>query len=137
MYSLPPYVTKLKKGYFSNISSAYWLMCLTNKYVMNVINTYLYTQNLVAVTTDERVGNTLTMYFTPNVKIYRGVDQTVRIQFKNRDNKATSILGKTAVLTLTDKDAGTTLLRKTIDSVDAAKGVGRVRFLESDLLNLD
>ena len=104
---------------------------------MNVINTYLYTQNLVAVTTDERVGNTLTMYFTPNVKIYRGVDQTVRIQFKNRDNKATSILGKTAVLTLTDKDQGTTLLRKTIENVDAAKGAGRVRFLESDLLNLD
>ena len=104
---------------------------------MNVINTYLYTQNLVAVTTDERVGNTMTMYFTPNVKIYRGVDQTVRIQFKNRDNKAVSILGKTATLTLVDKEVGTTLLQKTVESVDGQKGVGRVRFLESDLLNLD
>jgi hypothetical protein len=104
---------------------------------MNVINTYLYTQNLVAVTTDERVGNTLTMYFTPNVKIYRGVDQTVRIQFKNRDNKAVSTLGKTAKFTLVDKDLGITLLEKTIESIDAAKGTGRVRFLESDLVNLD
>ena len=104
---------------------------------MNVINTYLYTQNLVAVTTDERVGNTLTMYYTPNVKVYRGVDQTVRIQFKNRDNKTVSLAQKTALFILTDADNGTTLLSKTIDPIDAAKGTGKVRFTDADTLNLD
>ncbi len=103
---------------------------------MNSIITYLYTPNLKGVTIDERVANTMSLYYTPRVKLYKGVGQTIRLEFRNRDNKTVSVLGKTVEFIVTDKEAGTTLLRKTVDYVDAQRGTGSIRFESNDLINL-
>ena len=103
---------------------------------MNSIVTYLYTQNIRGVTIDERVANTMSLYYTPHIKLYKGVGQTVRFEFRNRDNKKVSILGKTVELVITDKDAGTSLLTKTVQDINAAQGTGSIRFESSDFLNL-
>ena len=54
---------------------------------MTTITSYLYKQNLQVVTTDTGVGNTMSMFYTPNVKVYRGVNNDIRVNFVNRRSK--------------------------------------------------
>ena len=54
---------------------------------MTVTTGYLYAQKHTAVITDTGVSNLMSMFYTPNVKVYRGIDNYVRIEFKNRDQK--------------------------------------------------
>ena len=54
---------------------------------MTVITGYLYAQRHTAVVTDTGVNNIMSMFYTPNIKVYRGIDNFIRIEFKNRDQK--------------------------------------------------
>ena len=71
---------------------------------MTVITSYLYEQRRTAVITDTGVNNTMTMFYTPNLKVYRGLSNRIRIEFKNRDQKRVNMSKKTANIVVIDKE---------------------------------
>lgn len=102
-----------------------------------IINTLVYEKIVDVIISLDQEENFMSMFYAPNVKVYRGVDNKIKLQFKNRDQKRLSLLDRTATFILTDKDTGTAYLEKTVEAVDAARGLAVVRLTESDLLNLD
>ena len=105
---------------------------------MNIdLTAYLYKQIIVATKVDSQASNTMTMFYAPNVKIYRGVDNEFRVSFKNKDQKTLTLNDRTATFTVINKDDGTTYLSRAIDIVDSSLGLGKVSITETDLLNLD
>jgi len=104
---------------------------------MTAITTYLYQQKIDVITVNPVVRNTMTMFYTPNIKVYRGIDNTFRVQFKNRDQKPVSITDKTVSFILIDKETGTSYLERTVENVNAPQGIGKVTISETDLLNFD
>lgn len=119
----------------------YFLLKFAHAFLLNIgmtttITTYLYNQIVDVVTNDTRVSNTMTLYYAPYVRVYRGIDQAVRMRFKNRDQKAVSILDKTLTFILTDPENHTTLLSKTLDPIDAPKGLAELVLTDNDLVNL-
>ena len=104
---------------------------------MTAITSYLYKQNHTVITVDPTVGTTMSMFYTPNIKVYRGIDNEIRVNFKNKDQQKTSIVDKTVTFIMIDKEASTTLITRTITPVNAPDGVGKFTLTETDLLNLD
>lgn len=104
---------------------------------MTTITSYLYKQNLQVVTTDTGVSNIMSMFYTPNIKVYRGVDNDIRVNFVNRDQKKTSIADKTATFIMIDKETNMTLIERPVTALNAAKGYAEFTLSETDLLNLD
>jgi|DEB0MinimDraft_4_1074332.scaffolds.fasta_scaffold02636_6 hypothetical protein len=105
---------------------------------MNIdLTAYLYKQIIVATKVDSQASNTMTMFYAPNVKIYRGVDNEFRVSFKNKDQKKINLLDKTVTLTVINKDDGVSYLQRNVEVVDAQLGLGKIRITETDLLNLD
>jgi|TARA_B110000211_G_scaffold228947_1_gene285959 hypothetical protein len=104
---------------------------------MTSITTYLYKQNHQVVTNDTGVSNTMSMFYAPNIKIYRGMDNPVRVNFVNRDQKKTSLTDKTVQFIMIDQENSTTYLDRTVTIIDGPKGVGEVSLTESDLYSLD
>ena len=104
---------------------------------MTAITTYLYKQIHKVVTADPGVANTMNMFYTPNIKIYRGINNDLSFNFVNRDQKKTSLTDKTVTFILIDKENSTTYLERTVTVTDAPNGRATLKILESDLYNLD
>ena len=104
---------------------------------MTAITTYLYKQNHKVVIVDSGVNNTMSMFYTPNIKIFRGINNDIRCNFVNRDQKKTSLTDKTVVFIMIDKENSTTYLERTATILDAPAGIAEVKILDSDLFNLD
>jgi hypothetical protein len=103
-----------------------------------VVTTYLYRQHVKAVVNDfNNTGKIMSLFYAPNVKIYRGIAQDIHFQFKNRDNKSVSLTDSTATFILINKDEGTTYLERTLTWVDAPNGRAKLVLTDSDLYNLD
>jgi len=79
----------------------------------------------------------MSMFYTDSIKIYRGIDNHVRIEFKNRDQKRVNMTDKTANFIVLDKENGTAYIERALEIVDARRGVMEVTLTEGDLLNLD
>ena len=99
---------------------------------MTAITSYLYKQNHTVITVDPTVGTTMSMFYTPNIKVYRGIDNEIRVNFKNKDQQKTSIVDKTVTFIMIDKEASTTLITRTITPVDAPNGLGKFTLTETD-----
>lgn len=67
---------------------------------------------------------------------YIGVDNTIDLQFKNRDRKPYDITLKTVIWQMTDPITGEVLVRKTAPASDAAKGRARLVLLDHDTVGL-
>ena len=104
---------------------------------MTAITTYLYKQNHTVVTVDSGVTRTMSMFYTPNIKIYRGINNDLSFNFVNRDQKKTSLTDKTVTFIMIDKENSTTYLERTVTVTDAPNGRATLKILESDLYNLD
>lgn len=104
---------------------------------MPTITTYLYNQNVDVVAVDTAVGTDMSQFYTPNIKVYRGIDNDIRVNLKNRDQKPVSILDKTVTLVIIDKETSTTTISRTVEAIDPHKGVGKIKLTEGDMLNLD
>ena len=104
---------------------------------MTVITGYLYKQRHTAVITDTGVNNQMSMFYTPNIKIYRGLDNRFRIEFKNRDQKRVNMSDKTANIVILDKQNGVAYVERALTVIDAVRGIMEANITESDLLNLD
>ena len=104
---------------------------------MTVTNGYLYAQRHTAVVTDTGVKNQMTMFYTPNIKVYRGIDNYIRIEFKNRDQKRVSMTDHTATIVILDKENGVAYVERALVPIDPRKGVFEAHISEGDVLNLD
>ena len=104
---------------------------------MTVTTGYLYAQRHTAVVTDTGVSNQMSMFYTPNIKVYRGIDNYVRIEFKNRDQKRVSMTDHTASIVIIDKENSVSYIERALTAIDARRGVWEALISESDLLNLD
>ena len=104
---------------------------------MTVITGYLYAQRHTAVVTDTGVNNQMTMFYTPNIKVYRGIDNYIRVEFKNRDQKRVTMTDHTANIVILDKDNGVAYVERALTPVDARRGIWEASITEGDLLNLD
>lgn len=102
-----------------------------------VLVTYLYNNILRVTTTDSTEGNIMSLFYAPNMKVYRGMPTKFRVEFKNRDNKSVSVTDSTANFILIDKDNGTSLMNKTLRAVNPDKGIMELDITDTDLLNLD
>ncbi len=104
---------------------------------MTVITGYLYAQRHTAVITDTGVNNLMSMFYTPNIKVYRGIDNYIRIEFKNRDQKRVSMTDHTATIVILDKENGVAYMERALVAIDPRRGVWEATITESDILNLD
>ncbi len=104
---------------------------------MTVTTGYLYAQKHTAVITDTGVSNLMSMFYTPNVKVYRGIDNYIRIEFKNRDQKRVNMAGKTANIVVLDKENNVAYLERALTVVNEQKGIMEASITQGDLLNLD
>jgi len=103
---------------------------------MTAITTYLYKQIVHATITDTLIGNTMTMHYSPNLKIHRGIDNDIRIQFKNRDQKKVNMAGMSATFVISSDSLGTTLLERTLTPIYPNTGVFVFFLTETDVLSL-
>ena len=104
---------------------------------MTVITGYLYAQRHTAVVTDTGVNNIMSMFYTPNIKVYRGIDNFIRIEFKNRDQKRVSMTDHTANIVILDKENNVAFLERSLTPIDPRRGIFEALISEADLLNLD
>tara|TARA_R110000782_G_scaffold39147_6_gene91265 strand:- start:6142 stop:6897 length:756 start_codon:yes stop_codon:yes gene_type:complete len=104
---------------------------------MTVTTGYLYAQKHTAVITDTGVSNLMSMFYTPTVKVYRGIDNYIRIEFKNRDQKRVNMSGKTANIVVLDKENNVAYLERALTVVNEQKGIMEASVTQGDLLNLD
>ena len=104
---------------------------------MSSITSYLYDQKIQVVVSDSNVGRIMSLFYSPNLKIYRGINNEVRVNFVNKDQQKVNLLGKTISLAIVDNDTNMLLLRKVVTPIDVAKGVSKFNITEGDLLNLD
>lgn len=103
---------------------------------MATLTTYLYRTRIEVVSAFEMQGNTMSMFYTPNLKVYSGIDNHIQILFKNRDQKKVNLSEKSAWFIMFDKDSGTVLLSKPITIENEEKGIGSLLLTEHDLGNL-
>lgn len=103
------------------------------------ITSYLYMQIIDAVTVDTGVQNTMTMFYTPNIRVYRGIDQKIRVQFLNRDQRRVNITGKTISFIMIDPTTRSTLLERNLTQVADPNfhNIGELAINEYDLVDLD
>ena len=101
---------------------------------MTVITGYLYAQRHTAVITDTGVNNLMSMFYTPNIKVYRGIDNYIRIEFKNRDQKRVSMTDHTATIVILDKENGVAYVERALTAIDPRRGVWEATITESDIL---
>lgn len=104
---------------------------------MTVITGYLYAQRHTAVITDTGVTNLMSMFYTPPIKVYRGLDNRVRIEFKNRDQKRVNMADKSASIVILDKENGVAYVERVLTTIDDARGIMEANITETDLLALD
>ena len=104
---------------------------------MAVITGYLYNQRHTAVITDNGVSNLMSMFYTPNIKVYRGLDNSIRIEFKNRDQKRVSMTDKTASIIIMDDENSISYVERALVPIDPVRGIMEATITEGDLLNLD
>ena len=104
---------------------------------MTVITGYLYAQTHTAVVTDTGVTNIMSMFYTPNIKVYRGIDNYVRIEFKNRDQKRVAMTDHTATIVILDQANSVAYLERALTARDPRRGLFEAAITQADLLNLD
>lgn len=104
---------------------------------MTTITSYLYEQNIKVTTTDVTVGNVMSMFYTPNIKVYRGIDNPIRVNFVNRDQKKVSLTDKTVTFVMIDKDTNKTLLQRSVTSINPTAGTAEFTLRDVDMYNLD
>ena len=103
---------------------------------------YLYT-NLFEVTLDLDNNNRINqVMYQRDLKLQKGLKNTVQLQFKNSDQKLIDMRSKQAVFVLFDTINQRNLIEKDVEILDTSttattallKGLGNVVFTESDLL---
>lgn len=105
---------------------------------MQEISFYLYPNNLDVFTNlDTWDGMRYNKVYNPNIKIYGGVDNKIKIQVRNVDQKPINLTGFTMVFTLVSRDTQKLILEKDCTVYDIAQGSLSVNLLASELEGIE
>lgn len=104
---------------------------------MQTILGYLY-DNLIVVqlVDDATLFERNEVVYARGIKVYKGVDNVLQVQFKNQDQKPVVITGRTIEFFLLDKPTLSTHIKRDGIIVDGANGIASVTLTESELNNL-
>ena len=105
---------------------------------MQQISVYLYPNNIDVFTnigawTTERYRKV----YQRNIKVYGGMDNRIKVQVKNADQKSLNITGSTVVFTLVGRDTQELILEKDCTVTDLATGKINVTLTAADLLDIE
>jgi hypothetical protein len=108
---------------------------------MQVFKQYLLTNRVTLVADLADFVTEYRQMYKRNVKVYKGIDNTVEFQIKNADQKSVSIDGKTVRFDITDT-SNRLLLTKNATILDDGstknkKGLMTVKITEGELLDID
>lgn len=105
--------------------------------LMQVITSYFY-PNVIEVQTDNDplIQTRNRVVYARLVKIYKGVDNVIKLQFKNRDQKPVNITGFSIRFNILNDLATNVLITVPGVIVDAVKGIATVTLTEFDLIDL-
>jgi len=105
---------------------------------MQQLTTYLYNDSIpIQIVTDATIKTRTRTVYTRTIKLYRGMDNQIKLQFKNQDQKAINMTGKTATLHMLNDNDSSIWFSRDATVVDVVKGIFTVPIYETDLLNLD
>jgi hypothetical protein len=105
---------------------------------MQEISIYLYPNNLDAFTNlDTWDGMRYRRVYNRNLKLYGGVDNKIKIQVRNVDQKPVNLTGSTMVFTLVSRDSQELLLEKDCSVYDITTGALTVSISKSELLDIE
>lgn len=74
--------------------------------------------------------------YSRSMTLYRGLDNTVKFQFRNNDQKKVNILDKTITFNIIDNTSHVTHLTRTMEVVDGQAGIAKLTVSESDLYDI-
>jgi hypothetical protein len=105
---------------------------------MQQISVYLYPNNIdvftnVGAWTTERYSKV----YQRNIKVYGGMDNRIKVQVKNADQKSLNITGSTVVFTLVGRDTQELILEKDCTVTDLVTGKINVTLTAADLLDIE
>lgn len=101
---------------------------------MEITNVYLAQQIMsVTLTTSAMTPNRNPAMFAKNLILYRGIDNTVKFQFKNNDQKKVAIHDKIITFNMIDNATHITYLTQTLTIVDGTNGIATLVISSSSL----
>ena len=105
---------------------------------MQEISFYLYPNNIDAFTNlDTWDGMRYRKVYNRNLKLYGGVDNKIKIQVRNVDQKPVNLTGSTMVFTLVSRDTQELLLEKDCTAYDISTGALTITFTKAELLGIE
>ena len=145
MYSLPPYVSRVRNGYLSSKflveSSTRILINIVKASVMNTIQSYLYENKLVVqIPTDLTITTRDRNVYTRAITVYQGVDNILTLQVQNQDQKPRPLTGYTLVFQIIDDFVlanSNVLFQTTAVEANAAAGTARVLIDQANVALLE
>jgi len=104
---------------------------------MQAVPVYLYDNNLTVLYSDVTVPNRGDKVYQRDLKAYKGVDNTIKLQVKNNDQKKVDMSNRTVQFNVVDRANRVNYITKTAENVNATNGLFSVTLSENDLLDLE
>ena len=105
---------------------------------MSVITSYLYDNKITVQILDDdpTIKTRNRIVYSRPVKVYQGVDNVITLQFKNNDQKAANIAGKTFTFSLTANIGNTAVWSTTATISNVSAAIGSVTLDTANVANL-
>lgn len=104
---------------------------------MQTLPVYLYDNIVDILYSDVTVPNRGDKVYQRDLKAYKGVNNTVKLQVKNNDQKKVDMSNRTVQFNIVDRSNRINYVTKTAENVNASNGLFSVTLSEGDLLDLD
>jgi hypothetical protein len=105
---------------------------------METINVYLYYPTVaVQLLGDLNVRTRNRQVYSPNIKIYRNIDNPVRLTVKNQDQKPVDLTGFDVKVDLVDFENKTVVATYTATKINVIKGICEVVIAAGDIIPLE
>jgi len=105
---------------------------------MQEFSFYLYPNNIDVFTNlDTWDGMRYKKVYNPNLKVYGGVDNKIKIQVRNVDQKPVNLTGYATVFTLVSRDKQKIVLEKDCESYDITQGALYLTITREELLSIE
>lgn len=105
---------------------------------MQTLNSYVYYNTVVVqLTIDPATPHRNRNMYARTVKIYNGIDNLIRFEVKNSDQKSLNLTGFDITFNLISDEEGAVLFTTTASAVDLLTGIVEVKIPEIELLHLD
>jgi len=104
---------------------------------MNVQYVYCYDQIMrINLTQSVLTANRDEIMYARNMSLYRGIDNTIKFEFRNNDQKKVNMLDKVITFNIIDNQSHTTHLTRAMTLEDGPNGIAKLVISEADLLDI-